>query len=727
VATLALIIVVLACAISGRLAVEFVVRKFGSIQADRLALLFIYLTSGVSIIGWLATLMAEVGIFSITLLGLTWLLLVMLLLGFLLNQKSRAPGSSASDTTEPDPSQIAGEIKPVDRWLTSDRLQYGLLVLWLTGAGWLFFRPHQYVLGAADAGVYVNLAASIADTGGILIDDPALAQLDQILKPALTRIIPGDGRAQQIAPTYLLPGFYVADPAAGRIIPQFYPLHPVWQAIAYSIGGLQASLLMTGLWALLGSLAVYLIIRQISNWPVALLVLVGLSLCALQGWFARYPTSEMLSQFLLWAGIWSTMLWLKGKRPVPFWGLVGGLALGQVLLVRIDSYFLVAVPAAIFLWLSLSGAWRRHHWTFFLPLILLTIHSLLHALTQSAPYFYSTFDYGLQLLRNNWWLPVGVLISGIIILYMLQRFRLELDQLARFRQRATVSAALLFVLLVFYGWFIRPNIGGEITSYDYWYGGGQLPLGLDRQNLVRLGWYLSPVGIVVATAGICQMILAIDRQRAILLATGLLFSLLYLWRIQANPHQVYTMRRYVPVVLPFAMVASGGLFGWLFSHRQRWWRAGTLILAGAWLAALGLSARGFITQIDYQGLVPQLTALDEQLEKESLLLFNDEPPIGTGDTLGTPLRFIYGHDVYRIHDWEILDQKALAEMILTWLVENRAVFWIGNGYEFLVDFGINPVHSFEETLVSKQLEGSYDHKPREIVEYSWQLSIHKLQ
>ena len=44
-------------------------------------------------------------------------------------------------------------------------------------AAWLFFRPHEYVLGAADAGVYVSLGASIAHERSIVIEDETLACL----------------------------------------------------------------------------------------------------------------------------------------------------------------------------------------------------------------------------------------------------------------------------------------------------------------------------------------------------------------------------------------------------------------------------------------------------------------------------------------------------------------------------------------------------------------------
>jgi hypothetical protein len=262
-----------------------------------------------------------------------------------------------------------------------------VLLIWLLAAGWLFFRPHEFIIGGADAGVYVNLSASIAENGRILIQDPILADLEPTLYPALLRHLPPTENASVIAPYYALPGFYITDASAGEITPQFFHLHPVWQAVAYSLGGVRAALLMTGLWAMGGALALYLIVRQLVSWEAAVLALAALSLNALQVWFARYPTTEMLTQFLLWAGLWALILWLQAikeeksgnERLIALLGLLSGLALGQLFLVRIDMYFLLIVPGVIWLWLRQNGRWCTIYNWFFLPLTLMTLHSILHA------------------------------------------------------------------------------------------------------------------------------------------------------------------------------------------------------------------------------------------------------------------------------------------------------------------------------------------------------------
>ena len=187
-------------------------------------------------------------------------------------------------------------------------------------------------MGGADAGVYVNLGANIARTGGILIHDPTLAALDPSLYAALLRPLP----PSELTPYYLMPAFYVPGTPAGLIIPQFYPLHPVWQAVGYALGGLRAELLVTPLWGLLGALAVYFTTRRLWGWRAGLLALAALSVTAMQVWFARYPTTEMLTQYLLWTGAWALIAWMDKREPRGLWAVLAGGALGQVFLTRID-------------------------------------------------------------------------------------------------------------------------------------------------------------------------------------------------------------------------------------------------------------------------------------------------------------------------------------------------------------------------------------------------------
>ncbi|MCB0034017.1 MAG: hypothetical protein KDE51_08360, partial [Anaerolineales bacterium] len=216
---------------------------------------------GVAFNGWLGLLLAEIGFFSMWWIGLVNVAIILIGLG-----RYR---QALWNTDLPIP-----------------RLEAAVLAVWLLVAVVLFFRPHQFLTGGADAGVYVNLAAQIAHSGTITMHDETLALIDPALYPALLRPQP-----EWFAdPYYWLPAFNVPD-QSGTIVPRFYHLAPVWQAAGYQLGGLEGLLYLTPLWALLGSSVIYLTMRRLWSWPWAAVGLWGLTLNALQVWFARYPTT----------------------------------------------------------------------------------------------------------------------------------------------------------------------------------------------------------------------------------------------------------------------------------------------------------------------------------------------------------------------------------------------------------------------------------------------------
>ncbi|MCA9978188.1 MAG: hypothetical protein KC413_20645 [Anaerolineales bacterium] len=667
---------------------------------------------GTAVLGTLALILAQLGWFSIARLGLLWLLLLIILI--FLNIRTRR-------NDQPIPSAQPTIGKP----------QLLLLIIYLPIALWLFGRPHEFIIGGADAGVYTNLSAEIAQHGGILIDDPLLAQLDPTLYPALLRPTPDyDG-----AVYYLVPAFFVTEVGNGRLTPQFYPLHPVWQAVAYALGGattsaVRAALLLTGLWALAGSLAVYLTARQVAGWPAAMLALVGLSLNALQIWFARYPTTEMMSQFWLWTGIWAVGAWLSGRRPAQLWALLGGVALGQFFLVRIDALFILPILGLLVLWLWLRQQTGRGWFT--LPLVTLILYSLAHGWWFSRPYFLELFGYGLAIARQQQLLLVGAVIVGVAVLVtaviLWRRFGDRFMVLLAQWQRPILGVlAVVLLLLAVYAWFIRPTLPPPPGWQDS-YSTNLIPY-TNHENLVRLGWYLSPLGIALGALGVAWMVWRMEGKTAVLLAIALLYSLLYLWNIRANPHQIYAARRYVMATLPLFVLGTAVFLNQLWGeHKMRpfnWRRGLALLLALAWLGSSAWAARGFVSQVDYRGVIDQLDSLNDQLDAESVLLFADPSPVGNGDFWGTPLKFMYDHSVFTLRDPAAVDAPLLVQTMENWQNNGRTVYWIGDtDWLTAQNLAFQPV--VDTTLTADNLEGVYDHKPQAILTAQWHLPIVKI-
>jgi hypothetical protein len=677
------------------------------LRDDPLEFSFMGLAFGILIFGWLALLLAEVGYFSLGRLGALWggLLIVLVTLNWYRYRRFRS------------------NLAPASPWRFK-RWELAALALWLPVACWLFFRPHEFIVGGADAGVYVNLGASIAQTGGILIHDSLLADLDPALYRALLRPLP----PSEMAPFYIFPGFFVPGTTDGLIIPQFYPLHPVWQAIAYALGGVRVELLMTPLWGLLGALAVYFTMRRLWGWRAALLAIAALSVTALQAWFARYPTTEMLTQYLLWTGAWALIAWIDKQEPRGLWAALAGAALGQVFLTRIDAYALLLAPVLVGLWLRRTHDWRRPDTWFFGLFTLLAAHSLLHGALFSGPYFYGLFGYSFRLLARFTGPLLG--LGGLILAaWALARLRpLTFRRLSAWigarRQTWAVGAALLVVIAAVYGYFVRPYLG-EVRVSAYWYGGGAIP-NLDHENLLRLGWYLGPAGIALSAAGTGWLLIKeANRRTAFLLGTGLFFSFFYLWRIQANPHQIYTMRRYVPVVLPFFVMTATYLINWFYAHvksQKRWW--GVVGLTVVWLSGIVWGARGFVSQVDYRGLIGQTAHFAAELPPRSVIIVGDTSPVGIGDLLGTPLRFLYGHDVLSLRDPGALDRERFARTIQAWQQAGRHVYWasVSGGPQWPLagsTLASPETYSFDTWV----LENVYDHKPTALAAINWRLSL----
>jgi hypothetical protein len=680
--------------------------------------LFVWITLGVLIMGWSGVALAEAGAFR-----LLWLVALPLGLGLACWQaRKKVPAA----TYPGDSSHSMGGFRGF-RQRPVQTLVPVAAVLFLVLLGFLYFRPHQYLTGGADAGVYVNLAANLARTGRLIIAEPTLTGMDPTLYPLLLRALP----PSEGAPYNYLPGFYATNPSLGEITPQFYPLHPIWLGIASLVGGLQGSLLMVPAWALLGVIALYFTARSWWGNGWGMLAAGALSLTALQIWFARYPTAEMLTQYLFWTGAWALGAWLGGRKPAGLWALMAGLALGEVILTRIDMYVLVALPAAVALWSAHRGRWQKSDLCFYLPLGLLTAHSLAHAWFFGRPYATRLWLPVPAILQSHpVWLAIIVTASVATLAFLVffpARWRPIIKWWPRIGRAALAAGSAAIILGMLYGYFVRPVVAPQIVSPD-WYSGGQIP-NLDPQNVVRLGWYLGVLGLGLATAGVV-ICLQRDLRPATLfvISAGVFFSAYYLWHIMANPHQVYAMRRYVPVVLPFATLMATAALRGIWEWPVPWSRHVGSALTLVWIVCILAMGRGFISQVDYNGMDNQLASLDATLPPSSVVIFGDSGAVGLGDILGTPLQFLYQHPTYSIRRPELLTSLHWQEMIARWQSEGREVAWIepegGIGWPGqpadLVDTRIL-------TISSNVLEYTYDRKPQSITHTDWHLKISRIR
>jgi hypothetical protein len=144
-------------------------------------------------------------------------------------------------------------------------------------------------------------------------------------------------------------------------------------------------------------------------------------------------------------------------------------------------------------------------------------------------------------------------------------------------------------IYLLYSYFLRiyyVGTDGRSNPYEYllsWqsYIGGPTSLGPER-NLMRLGWYFSPPGILLAILGVTAMLASrFNRRTAIFLVVAVVVSYLFLDENYTQEGYIYSLRRYVNVTVPaFSLfiayaaletlpVLGQSLSGWLGRFRRR--------------------------------------------------------------------------------------------------------------------------------------------------------------
>ena len=235
---------------------------------------------------------------------------------------------------------------------------------------WRFFPASEYVMGGKDPGVYINEGIQIAQRGTLVYDDPVVAAVPP---GARDLFFPSHQRTDYYSVRFM--GFWIQDPDSGAVVGQFPHLFPASIAIGYGIDGLSGARRTSGVWAILGLLAVYFAARRIVGNTAAGAAAALLALHVIQVWFARYPNAEVVMQALLFAAMLASAR--AHADDDRFFGPVAGGLLGLLLFLRFDAVLgIAAVGAAIVLSVLRGG---RLRWPF--------VAVLAAAAALAVPYF----------------------------------------------------------------------------------------------------------------------------------------------------------------------------------------------------------------------------------------------------------------------------------------------------------------------------------------------------
>lgn len=625
--------------------------------------------------------------------------------------------------------------------------------LWLAGILLLglftFGKTTEYIASQRDPGEHANIAVRLAQEQGLRFVDPDFQDFNEDRQKLFLPVLLEDAFFLKA-----VPGFSLLDAETGEMVPQYLHLFPLWLSLAYKLWRFDG---LFGFNVLLGLLSLLLLVALATDiFRSKTIGLMASSLLCLnlgQIWLVRSPFSEALAQVLLLAGVW--MLTLALSRRQTGLGFLSGLVFGLSLMVRIDSV-LAILAVSLFLFLVRLGPAR---WVG-LPvrpvaagLTIGSAYSLVHIAFFSYPYVLAIlFNQGLlSFIERQWsWLVALALLamavawsSKTLISFMrvlrgrwFPKSKLLGDP-ATLRRIAFVSLSGLVVIAFAYGYFLRPMMasGAELLPLSPPHQGA-VPY-FDELNLVRLGWYLTPLGLGLACLGVILALRQIVLRGQVrplpfvlLLAAFLLF---YGYKSRAYPDNYWVIRRYAEVAIPALLILAGlaiqRLYRLASSHprlaagfapRRFLLRACGSGLLVVMIATQMVAAWPFFHQKELGGTWDQMALLASRTVEADVILF--EHGRAQQFFLG-PLRNLFEQSVLPLaHDKP--DPDSFERVVAEYLAAKKRVFIIScDEWTSLYSskYFFEPSERFHFT--SRLVERTYERLPEkmETVRYSLQL------
>jgi len=600
------------------------------------------------------------------------------------------------------------------------------------------FNPPSESIHTRDPGGYANIAVKISEVGRLKFKDPDYERFNSPDRERLFLPFSLD----QVAHPQVIPGFHLIDASSGELTPRYFHLFPIWLALAFKLWRFSG---MFGLNVLLGILSVLILVplgqRLFGSRAIGFLAAFLLAVNLGQIWIVRSPFSEILAQFLLLSGLWTLSVGMNEAHP-GFCRLAG-LLFGLALFVRIDSA-LVLLPLCAFSCITVLGKERDTSLpfpigSFLVPLAGMAAYATLHTYCFAYPYLETVLNTFRQLSFSL--SVVLVLFAGLITLMILAHRRHSLRTFFQINQpvrnRIVIIAFVLLTGFFSYGYFVRPlhpstnliplpfPLTGSVPYYD-------------EISLVRLGWYLSPLGLLLAYLGSVISLYRWIRSGRNVLSPFLLilatFAAFYLYKSRAFPDNYWVIRRYVEVVIPgFLLLISLSLVSlwktWSPGIRDRRDRrpawivlgAAVLVLLTAWPLRKSYPALG---HREWANTLHQLENLAGANENADILLLERGQ---FQDFFSSPLKFLFHKTVYPLAS-DAPSVGAFENLLNEWSREGKRVSilaseestsLLSSKYQFV------PAGRFR--FQTQVVESTYERLPQSMEDLRFAVQLYSLQ
>ena len=569
---------------------------------------------------------------------------------------------------------------------------------------WRFFPPSEYIIGGRDPGTYINEGIQIAQHGALVVRDPVVSSV-----PAFARdlFFPSYERTDYYSLRFM--GFFLKNPETGEVVGQFPHLFPASIAIGYGLDGLTGARRASGVWAILGVLAVYFAGRRLVGTPAAWAAAALLTLNVVEVWFARYPNAEVVMQCLLFAAMLAhARAHVDGDS---FFAPVAGALLGLLLFLRFDAVLGIAgVLAALALGVLADRAQPRPSFVVTLAVgIIVAVLYLAFAMRSYA-------DLPIVFLSHLHWWQYVLLAAGMVLGLSAFMFGPRSTALAR-GVRATAPTVLTVALVGAASYALLLRQPGH---------------GLAARDAYALrtfaSYYLTVPALIAALVGFILLARRVFWRAPEIFTTVAVFSFFFFYKVRIFSDHFWMARRFLPVILPGALLfaAAAALSGPRAGRAPT--RALRFALGITFLILLAtqytLASKPVLAHVEYAGIIAKLEALSSKLTDRDLLVVESRNASDT-HVLALPLAYIYAKNVLVLNSPKPDKTMVAGFLDWAWARYDRVLFMGAGGTDLLSPgWGARAIAS--ERYQIPEYDAPADAYPRFVRQKEFDYSLYEL-
>ena len=588
-------------------------------------------------------------------------------------------------------------------------LEWGALLL-LCAA--LFFRPYEAVVAGSDASVYVSFGRKIAEAGALVFEDELVRGLPAESRAELFEN--RDRRFRRAGRLHRFPGgFQILSVTDATVSTGFSPLFPVLTGLFHQVGSVRGSLYVAPVFATLSVCCLFLIAGHLGGRRTAWLS-VALTLAALpQVWFARLPVAEMVAQFFVLAAV---LAWLVALRDrAPRWAFAAGWLLGLACFAKVDLNVILPVVLTAFAawrWLVCPRERTAPLGWLLASFLTLVAHNVAHYLAFPSDYTLAVENMirlsAISELAQR--LGTPGLVLAVVGLIVSAGVAAALWRSSAGTRRRVAGVALTILVLTY--------------AYNY---GATVEMQLDH-TVAWFSWYLSWPLLLAGLAALVWLVAGrAVREPGVAFTVVLLtvVGLQYLWNPLESTEHIWSMRRFVPVVLPLLMlVVSLGVVAAVDRIGSEF-RAWTLAASGVLLLALvARPSLAVVGEPFWRGAVAQTAKVAQAIPPGAVVLMS---PGLAATHVPTTLAYLHDVDTVLVQDRNP-SPFVLERAVRDWRAGGRRVFFAFSGGDsfsfFAPQLTLSDVrHVGVDVLM---LERTRDRLPQSTVPYRVALQVYEV-